>query len=74
MAQSGIADADARLRSEFAGVLSVETVDRTLEESFSRLERSARIQAFVPVLAERAARDRLRHLATRKPANVERSA
>jgi arsenate reductase (thioredoxin) len=59
---NAIAEVDARLRKEFADLLSPETVDRTLQESVAQLTDNARVQLFVPVLAERVARDRLRAL------------
>jgi protein-tyrosine-phosphatase len=48
-----------RLVDEFAGVFSRETVIDTLEDSAARWDQ-ARIQAHIPVLAERFARERLR--------------
>jgi protein-tyrosine-phosphatase len=49
------------LRDEFAGVFSVETIERYLAESVDQLGGS-RINVFVPVLAHRFARERLRAL------------
>ncbi len=50
------------LVSEFAGVFSPETIERYLEESVDMLDGS-RINVFVPVLAHRFARERLKALA-----------
>jgi len=50
------------LVSEFAGVFSQETIQRYIEESVELLDGS-RINVFVPVLAHRFARERLRALA-----------
>jgi len=52
-----------KLAEEFKGIASRETVDRVLEESFLQLA-GARIQAYVPLFAERFARERLRAIAT----------
>jgi protein-tyrosine-phosphatase len=52
--------ADA-LRDEFRGIFSVETIERYLAESVDQLGGS-RINIFVPVLAHRFARERLRAL------------
>jgi protein-tyrosine-phosphatase len=54
--------AAASLGDEFRGVFSVETIERYLSESLSGLSR-ARFNDFVPVLAHRFARERLRALA-----------
>jgi protein-tyrosine-phosphatase len=51
-----------RLQREFDGMFGVETVGRFLTDSYLRM-RDARIRAYVPVLAERFARDRLRAVA-----------
>jgi protein-tyrosine-phosphatase len=50
------------LVAEFAGVFSQETIQRYIEESVDMLDGS-RINVFVPVLAHRFARERLRALA-----------
>ena len=52
-----------KLAEEFKGIASRETVDRVLEESFLQLA-GARIQAYVPLFAERFARERLKAIAT----------
>ena len=51
------------LGDEFAGVFGPETIERFLTDSVDQLLPQARITTFVPVLAERFARDRLRALA-----------
>ena len=51
-----------RLKAEFAGVFSVETIERYVGESLDLLG-SSRINVFVPVLAHRFARERLKALA-----------
>ncbi len=51
----------ASLSEEFKGVFSVETVARFVEESIERLG-EARVPEFLPVLAHRFARERLRAL------------
>ena len=50
-----------RLAGEFVETSSRETVERIVHDSFQRLA-AARTVAFIPVLAERLARDRLRGL------------
>ncbi len=50
------------LKEEFAGVFSVETIERYIADSLDRLGNS-RINVFVPVLAHRFARERLLALA-----------
>jgi arsenate reductase (thioredoxin) len=52
----------ARLGNEFAGLFSTETIDRYLQESADQFA-NAPIRDFVPVLAERFARERLRAVA-----------
>ena len=56
-----------KLAEEFKGIASRETVDRVVEESFLQLA-GARIQAFVPLFAERFTRERLRAIATNEGA------
>jgi arsenate reductase len=51
-----------RLKDEFAGIFSVETIERCIGDSLDRLGGS-RINVFVPVLAHRFARERLKALA-----------
>ena len=52
-----------RLAEEFRGIVSRETVERVLEESFVQLA-GARIQTYVTLFAERFTRERLRAIAT----------
>ena len=56
-----------KLAAEFKGITSRETVDRVLEESFLQLA-GARIQAYVPLFAERFTRERLKAIATNEGA------
>ncbi|MGD9570491.1 MAG: arsenate reductase ArsC [Thermoleophilia bacterium] len=53
----------ARLTDEFRGVFGPETVERFSRETFSRLQETATVPAFLPVFSERFTRDRLRALA-----------
>jgi arsenate reductase (thioredoxin) len=60
--QNHVRQAAKRLRDEFAGVFSEETIERYIGESLDLLGGS-RINVFVPVLAHRFARERLKALA-----------
>jgi arsenate reductase len=60
--QHHVQQAAERLKAEFAGVFSVETIERYIGESLDLLG-SSRINVFVPVLAHRFARERLKALA-----------
>ena len=60
--QHHVDQAADRLAEEFAGIFSQETIARYIAESLNMLE-GARINVFVPVLAHRFARERLRALA-----------
>jgi protein-tyrosine-phosphatase len=60
--QEHIRKAAASLRDEFRGVFSVETIERFIADSLDRLS-AAKFADFVPVLAHRFARERLRALA-----------
>jgi len=51
-----------RLRGQFEGVLNTETIERFVADSVERLATGASTTAWVPLLAERFARDRLRAL------------
>jgi protein-tyrosine-phosphatase len=51
-----------RLRDEFAGRLNTETIERFLTDSFDQVSAGARLPNWLPLLAERFARDRLRAL------------
>ena len=53
----------ARLAREFDGVYGAETVERFLSSSFVQVADTATIPTFLPLLAERFARQRLRALA-----------
>jgi protein-tyrosine-phosphatase len=52
------------LHEEFDGVFSLETVERFLHETYASLEARATVNRFIPVLAERSAREQLRGLAS----------
>lgn len=54
-----LAAAQAELVGEFAGVFSSQTVEQVVEDSYTRLL-PASVEAFLPLLAERFARERLR--------------
>jgi protein-tyrosine-phosphatase len=60
--QHHVQQAAERLQAEFAGVFSFETIERYIGESLDLLG-SSRINVFVPVLAHRFARERLKALA-----------
>jgi len=62
LTQRHVRQAAEQLKGEFAGVFSVATVERYIGESLDLLGDS-RINVFVPVLAHRFARERLRALA-----------
>jgi protein-tyrosine-phosphatase len=55
--------AAVRLVKEFTGVFGVETIDRFLHSSYDQFASNATIANFLPLLAERFARQRLRALA-----------
>ncbi|MGH9247128.1 MAG: arsenate reductase ArsC [Acidimicrobiales bacterium] len=55
--------AAVRLQREFTGVFAAETIERFLHSSYDQFATDARILAFLPLLAERFARQRLRALA-----------
>jgi len=57
-----IKSTSARLQRDFEGIFSVETVERVMTDSFQRLA-DARIRTYIPVMAERFTRDRLRAVA-----------
>jgi protein-tyrosine-phosphatase len=60
--QEHIRKAAASLREEFRGTFGVETIERFISDSLTKLT-SARFSDFLPVLAHRFARERLRALA-----------
>jgi protein-tyrosine-phosphatase len=51
------------LARRFEGIFGMETIDRYLHESYDLLAATAKVSAYVPLLAERFAADRLRDLA-----------
>jgi arsenate reductase len=53
----------ARLNEEFAGVFDQETIETLLLTSFNHFAADATIHHFLPLMAERDARDRLQALA-----------
>ena len=55
--------AASRLADEFAGIYGRETIERFLYSSYDQLAPNARVTRFVPLFAERFARQRLRALA-----------
>lgn len=61
---SATLDIALRLHDEFDGVFSLETVERYLHSSFADLEARASVSRFVPLIAERTARDQLRAVAS----------
>lgn len=63
-------EAAVRLRREFDGLVDGETVERLLADSVERLSASARATTWIPLLAERLTRDRLR--AASRPADPVR--
>ncbi len=63
--QHHVDQAAETLVREFEGVLSEETVARCFGESLDRLG-DAKVEVFVPVLAQRFAREQLRALVTQE--------
>ena len=57
-----VREAADRLNRRFAGQLSAETIERFMNDSLDMLVAGANTSAWVPLLAERFARDRLRAL------------
>ncbi len=55
--------AAAQLQNEFADMFSVETIQRFLQSSYDQFANQATVANFLPLLAERFARQRLRALA-----------
>jgi len=53
----------ASIAARFDGVFATETIERLLHESYDLLAATARINTYLPLLAERFATDRLRSLA-----------
>ncbi len=61
--QYALRTAATRLRGEFDGVFSTETIERFLQTSFDQFAGRATVPNFLPMMAERFARQRLRALA-----------
>src|SRR4051794_7811858 len=61
--QYALRTAATRLRGEFDGVFSTETIERFLQTSFDQFAGRATVRNFLPMMAERFARQRLRALA-----------
>ena len=61
--RAALRSAAANLRKEFDGTFGVETIEQFLASSYDQFADRARITAFVPLFAERFARQRLRALA-----------
>jgi protein-tyrosine-phosphatase len=66
-----LSGADARLREEFTGVFSSETISERLQASYAQLNRTARIDSFIALLAERFTRQRLRAAAQAEGLSVK---
>ena len=60
--QLRIRQAAEHLKRQFAGVLNAETIERFMNDSLDQLMENARIPTWLPLLAERFAKDRLRAL------------
>ncbi|MHB8510590.1 MAG: three-helix bundle dimerization domain-containing protein [Actinomycetota bacterium] len=60
--QDRVSEARKRLVSEFGHTVPPETIEAVIEDQLSRWE-DAPVQAYIPVLTERIARQRLRELA-----------
>ena len=61
--QYALRAAATRLRDEFDGVFSTETIERFLETSYDQFAGRATVHNFLPLMAERFARQRLQALA-----------
>lgn len=61
--QLALKTAAANLRDEFAGIFGEETIERFLNSSYHQFADQATIKAYLPLLAERFARQRLHALA-----------
>jgi len=55
--------AATRLAADFDGIFGTETIERFLQSSFDQFAQSATVVKFLPLMAERFARQRLRALA-----------
>jgi protein-tyrosine-phosphatase len=61
--QHALKTAAARLERDFTGTFNVETIERFLHSSYDQFAGGARVSTFLPLLAERFARQRLNALA-----------
>ncbi len=61
--QQLVRSATARLRDEFSGLFGPETIERFIADSLDQLLPRSKFTAFVPLLTERFARERLKALA-----------
>jgi arsenate reductase len=61
--RAGLRSAAANLRREFDGTFGVETIEQFLASSYDQFAASARIVTYLPLMAERFARQRLKALA-----------
>jgi protein-tyrosine-phosphatase len=61
--QTSLRSAARNLRREFEGTFGVETIEQFLATSYEQFAANARIVTFLPLMAERFARQRLRALA-----------
>lgn len=61
--QVALKHAATNLQDDFAGVFGVETIERFLTSSYDQFAGRAKVTTFLPLLAERFARQRLRALA-----------
>ena len=59
LTEDQLAGATRRLKDEFAGIFSAESIEATVRDSHQQLAARARVAAFLPTLAERFARERL---------------
>ncbi|OLF09697.1 phosphotyrosine protein phosphatase [Actinophytocola xinjiangensis] len=62
--QHALATAATQLHTEFDGTFSAETIERFLRSSYDQFAARSTVPTFLPLLAERFARQRLRALAT----------
>ncbi len=61
--QYALKSAATRLERDFAGTFNVETIERFLHSSYDQFARRAKVTTFLPLLAEKFARQRLSALA-----------
>jgi len=54
-----LAGATRRLKGEFAGIFSAETIEEIVRDSYQQLAARAKVATFLPTLAERFGRERL---------------